>query len=63
MANDQIPLWITKSYPEKNILVQYMPAAELFYLKEKNVISEFPSELNNLEEDSNPVIIVYHLDA
>ena len=60
-ADDQIPLWISKSYSDKNILVQYLLAAELFYLKEKNVINKLPSQIAHIDEESNPVIAVYHL--
>lgn len=55
-----IPLWVTKTYPEKNILVQYMPAAEILYLREKGVIDTIPAEIGELDEDSNPVVIIYH---
>lgn len=61
IGDGKIPLWATKSYPEKKILAQYMPAAEIFYLKEKGVINELPSPIAHIDEESNPVIIVYHL--
>lgn len=61
IGKGKIPLWVTKSYPEKKILAQYMPAAEIFYLKEKGIINELPSPIAHIDEESNPVIIVYHL--
>ncbi len=62
IGEGMIPLWVTKTYPEKNILVQYMPAAEIFYLKEKGIIDAIPAEIGELEEDSNPVVIIYHIN-
>lgn len=62
IGDGEIPLWATKTYPEKNILVQYLPAAELFYLKEEGYIDRIPDEIGDIEEDSNPVVIIYHIE-
>lgn len=62
IGNGKIPLWATKTYPEKNILVQYMPAPELFYLKEEGFIDQIPVEIGDIEEDGNPVVIIYHIN-
>lgn len=62
IGEEKIPLWATKSYPEKKILAQYLPAAEIFYLKEKNIINQLPSEIAHIDEGNNPVIVVYHLN-
>lgn len=62
IGDGKIPLWATKTYPEKNILVQYMPAPELFYLKEEGFIDQIPVEIGDIEEDGNPVVIIYHIN-
>lgn len=62
IGDGKIPLWATKTYPEKNILVQYMPAPELFYLKEEGFIDRIPVEIGDIEEDGNPVVIIYHIN-
>ena len=61
IGDGMIPLWVTKTYPEKNIMVQYMPAPELFYLKEEGIIDNIPVEMGDIDEDSNPVVIIYHI--
>lgn len=62
IGDGEIPLWATKSYSEKNILVQYMPAPELFYLKEEGIIDRIPDEIADIEEDGNPIVIIYHIN-
>lgn len=61
LGDDKIPLWATKPYPDKKILVQYMPAPEFFYLKEQGIINQIPPEIGHIDEESNPIIVVYHL--
>jgi hypothetical protein len=61
IGDGKIPLWPTKSYLEKNILVQYLPAPVIFYLKEKGIISQLPKEIEFIDEYSNPVVIIYHI--
>jgi len=62
IGDEKIPLWPTKTYLDKNILVQYMPAPEIFYLKEKGVINKLPTEIEFINEESNPIVIIYHLE-
>ena len=61
IGDGKIPFWPTKSFLEKNILVQYLPAPEIFYLKEKGVINQLPKEIDFIDEFSNPVVIIYHI--
>jgi len=61
IGDGKIPFWPTKSFLEKNILVQYLPAPVIFYLKEKGVINQLPKEIEFIDEESNPVVIIYHI--
>lgn len=56
-----IPIWISKVYWEKKILVQFNTASELLYLKENNLINSTIKEISEIKEDSNPLISIYHL--
>lgn len=57
-----LPIWGRKSFPDQNIIVQYYSAPEILYLSTKlNVIKDLPNVCKNINEDSNPLLIVYHL--
>ncbi|MBP7487729.1 MAG: hypothetical protein KA789_09920, partial [Parabacteroides sp.] len=57
-----LPIWGRKSFPDQNIIVQYYSAPEILYLSTKlNVIKDLPDVCKNINEDSNPLLIVYHL--
>lgn len=56
-----LPLWVSKAQLNKRILIQYIQPAEILYLKEKGFISKIPLELRSITDDSNPIVIIYHL--
>lgn len=57
-----IPLWISKIYPNRRILSQYNTAAEILYLKEINMLDDFDKVIKNINTDSNPLITIYHYE-
>ncbi len=61
IGEGQIPLWGNRYFPDQKILVQYLPAVEIFYLMDKKIINRLPAGLENLTEESNPVLIIYHM--
>lgn len=56
-----LPLWVSKAQLNKRILIQYIQPAEILYLKEKGFISKIPPELGSITDDSNPIVVIYHL--
>ncbi len=56
-----LPLWVSKAQLDKRILIQYIQPAEILYLKEKGFISKIPSEVGSITDESNPIVVIYHL--
>jgi len=56
-----LPLWVSKAQLNKRILIQYIQPAEILYLKEKGFISKIPPEVGSITDDSNPIVVIYHL--
>lgn len=59
--DSNLPIWICKSYLDKNILLQYNTAAEIKFLIKKNRVKD-STIFEKINEDSNPVITIYYLD-
>lgn len=60
-SNMNIPIWISKVYWNKKMLVQFNTSSEILYLRENGKLNEQEEGLENINEDSNPLIIIYHL--
>lgn len=54
-----IPLWVSKVYPNRRILSQFNTAAEIVYLKEMNIL-KYWGHTAKIDIDSNPLITIYH---
>lgn len=62
VIDNGLPIWARKSYPDQNIIVQYYTAPEILYLKDnKTVVKELPSVCKDMNENSNPLVVIYHL--
>lgn len=61
LYNNNIPVWISKMYWDKKLLVQFNTASEILYLKENGILNNPEGEIKKVNEDSNPLIIIYHL--
>ncbi|MDD3256615.1 MAG: 6-bladed beta-propeller [Parabacteroides sp.] len=62
VIDNGLPIWARKSYPDQNIIVQYYTAPEILYLKDnKAVVKELPSVCKDMNENSNPLVVIYHL--
>lgn len=62
VIDNGLPIWARKSYPAQNIIVQYYTAPEILYLKDnKTVVKELPSVCKDMNENSNPLVVIYHL--
>ena len=56
-----LPIWPYLSYPGKKQMVQFNTAVEIEYLKEKYPDLKKHLVLQQITEDSNPLITIYHL--
>lgn len=62
MTDRGLPIWGRKCYPKQNIIVQYYTAPEILYLKNnRTLVNDLPPVCKNVNEDSNPLFIIYHL--
>lgn len=55
-----LPVWITKSYLEKKMLLQFNTGSEIRYFIEKGEVTEL-DVFKNMDEESNPLIVAYYL--
>lgn len=56
-----LPIWPFFSFPAKKLMIQFNTAVEIEYLKEKYPdLSKHPV-LQQVTEDSNPLVTIYHL--
>ena len=58
---NNLPIWPIKTYPDEKILLQVYTTPEILYLTEKDGNIILPEEINTLNEDLNPIIILYYL--
>lgn len=56
-----LPVWPFFSYPAKKMMVQFNTAAEIEYLKGKYPGLKKHPVLQQVTEDSNPLVTIYHL--
>ena len=58
---NNLPIWPIKTYPNEKILLQVFTIPEILYLIEKDSNIILPEKINNLNEDLNPIIVLYYL--
>ena len=57
-----MPIWPKWQYPKENILLEALSAADIEqYKSEHPATKDIPAAFMNVDEDSNPVLVVYHL--
>ena len=56
-----LPVWPYFSYPAKKLMIQFNTAVEIEYLKEKYPDLKKHPVLQEVTEDSNPLVTIYHL--
>lgn len=59
ISKSELPFAPYKVWPAKKIALQYYTAPEILYLKEHSQFRE--KILNSVEEESNPILVLYHL--